>query len=313
MKKRIAIIGAGIGGLSTGCCAQMNGYDTDIFEMHTVPGGVCTSWKRSGYVFDGCLHHFPGCKEGSRFHDMWKELGIMPGLEVIYPKDLVQVEAPGGKTLTVSTDLGRLEQHVREVAREDAPLLAKWVEAMRSLAGSDVTEMVLATSAEKLQMLRKAPFLARWGRYTLESFADKRLADPFMRKAFPTILYDTTDNPLLIQMNLLAACSIGQYGWTVGGSMSIARAMERSYQGLGGSIHYKARVAKVLVENDRAVGVRLEDGTEHRADVVVSNAYGRTTIFDMLDGRYASKAWTSRSTPSTGPWLPRASRSSRSC
>ncbi|MHB8894360.1 MAG: phytoene desaturase family protein, partial [Candidatus Geothermincolia bacterium] len=34
----------------------------------------------------------------------------------------------------------------------------------------------------------------------------------------------------------------------------------------------------------------LTDGTEHRAAVVVSNAYGRATVFDMLEGRYAGKA-----------------------
>jgi phytoene dehydrogenase-like protein len=40
------------------------------------------------------------------------------------------------------------------------------------------------------------------------------------------------------------------------------------------------------VENDKAVGIRLEDGTEHRGDIVISAADGRTTIFDMLEGRY---------------------------
>jgi len=36
--------------------------------------------------------------------------------------------------------------------------------------------------------------------------------------------------------------------------------------------------------------VRLADGTEQRADIIVSNANGRATIFDMLGGRYTSPA-----------------------
>jgi phytoene dehydrogenase-like protein len=52
---------------------------------------------------------------------------------------------------------------------------------------------------------------------------------------------------------------------------------------------YKATVNEILVENDRAVGVRLVNGTEHRADVVVSAADGYSTIFDMLGGRYIDK------------------------
>ena len=53
MEESVIIIGAGIAGLAMGCYAQMNGYRTRIFEMHHQPGGLCTSWKRKGYTFDG--------------------------------------------------------------------------------------------------------------------------------------------------------------------------------------------------------------------------------------------------------------------
>jgi phytoene dehydrogenase-like protein len=43
--KKIIIIGAGISGLSAGCHAQMNGYESEIFEMESTPGGLCTSWN----------------------------------------------------------------------------------------------------------------------------------------------------------------------------------------------------------------------------------------------------------------------------
>jgi phytoene dehydrogenase-like protein len=46
--KKVIIIGAGIAGLSAGCYLQMNGYDTEIFELHNIPGGLCTGWKRKG-------------------------------------------------------------------------------------------------------------------------------------------------------------------------------------------------------------------------------------------------------------------------
>lgn len=44
--------------------------------------------------------------------------------------------------------------------------------------------------------------------------------------------------------------------------------------GMGGTIHYRLCVAKILVENDKAVDVRLADGSEHRADMVISSADG---------------------------------------
>lgn len=45
MEKKIVIIGAGIAGLSAGCYARMNGYDAEIYEMHSQSGGMCTAWK----------------------------------------------------------------------------------------------------------------------------------------------------------------------------------------------------------------------------------------------------------------------------
>jgi phytoene dehydrogenase-like protein len=75
MDKSLIIIGAGIAGLSTGCYAQMNGYDSQIFEMHDKPGGVCTSWKRNGYTFDGCIDWLMGTSPGDPFYQIWQELG----------------------------------------------------------------------------------------------------------------------------------------------------------------------------------------------------------------------------------------------
>jgi phytoene dehydrogenase-like protein len=83
-------------------------------------------------------------------------------------------------------------------------------------------------------------------------------------------------------------------GYPIGGSLAFARAIERRYLDLGGEIHYKSRVDKILVESvsgrepDRITGVRLTDGSEHHADIVISAADGHATIFHMLEGKYVS-------------------------
>ncbi|GAA4944919.1 hypothetical protein GCM10023238_08780 [Streptomyces heliomycini] len=76
-----------------------------------------------------------------------------------------------------------------------------------------------------------------------------------------------------------------------GGSLGLARSVEERYRRLGGEITYNAKVDEVLVEDDRAVGVRLSDGREFRADIVVSACDGRTTMLELLKGRYLNTTY----------------------
>ena len=72
----------------------------------------------------------------------------------------------------------------------------------------------------------------------------------------------------------------------MGGSLEFSKTIEKRYLDLGGKIDYKSPVAKILVENNKAVGIKLSNGTEHRADIIISAADGHTTIFEMLEGKY---------------------------
>ncbi|MBK9613853.1 FAD/NAD(P)-binding protein [Candidatus Amarobacter glycogenicus] len=83
MEKSIIIIGAGVAGLAAGCYAQMNGYRSQIFELHDIPGGLCTAWERQGYTIDGCIHYLFGSAPGQPFHQVWEELGALKGREII--------------------------------------------------------------------------------------------------------------------------------------------------------------------------------------------------------------------------------------
>ena len=51
----------------------------------------------------------------------------------------------------------------------------------------------------------------------------------------------------------------------------------------------RAGLKKILTTGDKAVGIRLEDGTEHAAERVISAADGHSTLFSMLDGKYGGE------------------------
>jgi phytoene dehydrogenase-like protein len=110
------------------------------------------------------------------------------------------------------------------------------------------------------------------------------LKDPFLRMAFKYLF--APDVAFWFVIMIMATITGGLLGLFKGGCHEFIESIVNKYESLGGEIQYRAKVEKVLVEDDVAVGVVLADGTEYRADVVVSAADGRSTIFNMLDGQY---------------------------
>lgn len=286
-RKKIIIIGAGIAGLSAGCYAQMNGYDTLILEMADRPGGVCTSWKRKGYIFDYCIHNLAGTGNSSGVRQVWDELGALNNSGIINHELFVRVEGPAGEKLNLYSDLSRLEKHLKEISPGDAKLIEEYIFAARSVAGADFFAMAMGGIKRRIGMLTHMLTFIKWGGVTLEDYAG-RFANPFLRRAFPHVQYNISGSemPMLLHLVFMAGLDKGDLGWPDGGSLGFSRRIEKRFTGIGGQVNYGSRVQKIIVREGRAIGVRLEGGDELSADIIISAADGYSTIYQMLDGKY---------------------------
>jgi phytoene dehydrogenase-like protein len=285
MAGSVIIIGAGMGGLAAGIYGRMSGFETKIFEMNAVPGGQCCSWKRGGYTFDGCIHHLFGCAPGSRLYDLWRDLGAMPR-EMVRLEECTSVLSPDGRLFRDYYDLDKLENHLVDLASGDANVIDAYIRGCRAFAGRDVFgDLMLGPAPARAAALVSLAARLRWLTPSMEKFG-RRFKDPFLRRAFPLLIYSAPSLPLFLHLlrHVYGAADIIQ--WPLGGALRFALSIEKRYRELGGDIAYNSRVEKILVQNGRAVGVRLADGSEHRADAVISNADGRKTIMGMLEGRF---------------------------
>ena len=147
-----------------------------------------------------------------------------------------------------------------------------------------------------LKMMPYASTMARWGLVSTRGLG-QRFKDPFLKQAMP-LIFAWPDVPVMVGMFLLAAIHNRNAGFPAGGSLEFARAIERRYLELGGKIHYKSQVEKVLVESKdgrrsfgRATGLRLYNDEVFSGDAVISAADARGTIFDMLSGEYSNRSF----------------------
>jgi phytoene dehydrogenase-like protein len=291
-EKRMIIVGAGIAGLSAGCYLQMNGYKTKIYELHNLPGGVCTSWHRKGYTFDWCIHWLVGSGPGNGFHDLWNELIDLRQLQFVDHEEYFRVEDKDGKTLTLFSDLDRLEREMKSVAPEDMEIIEGLIGAARKCTR---IQLPVDRTPEVYNLYDTAKFLRRvfpllrihrkWGRLSAEDLA-ARCRSPLLRKA---ILYMfLPKSSVLFLLMTLAWMHNKSAGYPIGGSLNFSRLLEKKYMQLGGEVAYRSKVTKVMVEDDQAKGIMLEDGERYDADTVISAADGHYTIFEMLEGKYVS-------------------------
>ncbi len=288
MSKSIIIIGAGMGGLAAGIYGQINGYETQVFEMHTRPGGQCASWQRKGYTFDACIHHFFGCSPGTSINTLWQEIGAMPR-ELVTLQECTAVTSPEGKVFRNYYDPVKLRNEMVRLSPSDSRLIDSYVKGIRSVGKSGMSETMLGGSL--WTMLRHLPSMLsvrKWSSVTMGRYAEQ-FSDPFVKRAFALLMYSRPETPVLMHLLWQAGGRSNDIQWPLGGAADLARSIEKRYLSLGGTVHYGKKVERILVENDTAVGVRLADGTEHRADVIISNADGRKTIFEMLGGKYINE------------------------
>jgi phytoene dehydrogenase-like protein len=78
-------------------------------------------------------------------------------------------------------------------------------------------------------------------------------------------------------------------GYPVIGSLGISKLLAKKYADTGGILHTRSKVNKIIVENNTAVGLTLEDGSTVIGDIIVSAMDIHSTLYDLLDGKYFDK------------------------
>lgn len=293
--KKIVIVGGGAAGLSAGIYARQAGFEAVILEKNTIPGGLCTAWKRNGYTIDGCVHLLMGSGKGSTFHKMWKELGVFetldPEKDFVYHSDLFHFRFADGQEITLSSDVDALEAELSERFPQDAKQLRNFTKAVKSLEGFEPPMDLLRGSKNMLNALqlsfRYLIPLQKWKNTSIESFASKfksrELRESFIRLWYP-------EYNMLYILLLVGWLKRKYAGYPLVNSLGFSQALEKKFLALDGEVRYGAHVDKVIVENKRAIAVRLDDGEVFQGDYIIHTAASQEVLqahlgFNPLKGK----------------------------
>ena len=289
------IIGSGMGGLSTAAILSKQGQKVLVLERHYTAGGFTHVFKRKGYEWDVGIHYIG---EVQRKNSMMRKL-----FDYITNSEL--------KWADMGEVYDRIvigEKHfdfVKGVKNFKKQMISYFPEEEHAI--NTYVDLVFKTvKASMNYFISKAipPFL--------NTLIGRFLKTPFYKMADQTtdeVLRSLTTNETLIKV----LC--GQYGdyglpprqssfymhatvvrhyfdggsFPVGGSSQIVKKVAPIIAASGGTILINAEVAEVLIENNRANGVRMTDGKIFKAKNIVSNAGIMTTYTKLLPSESVKK------------------------
>lgn len=286
-QRHVVIVGGGLAGLSAGCYARASGLRTTIIEHNLALGGVCTAWSRGPYTIDGCIHWLTG----GPFQKLYEELGIVPRV-ALRPLEqfLTYRDAMDGKEVTISRDLDATARALREIAPEDADEIRRLVDGAEHVARLEPPferPAELATMRDQLATLwgmrHELGTLAHF-RAPVGVWAVEHLRSPRLRRLFTRMVPEKATALTLLM--ILGYLEHGYLSRPEGGTARFRDALVDTYRRLGGEVRIHSTVDEVLVQGDRARGVRLADGAFLDADVVVSTSSAPETVLRLLGGRY---------------------------
>lgn len=281
--KKVAIIGAGIGGISTAIRLAHKGFEVSVFEANSYAGGKLSSFDLNGYRFDAgpSLFTLPNLVE-----ELFELVGKNPKeyFEYIKLPDICHYFWEDATKLTAWAENERFAKEVEEITGEPAQKILDFLkdsafkyEVLDGLFLQDsLHKFSTWTSAKALKGYLNLPKLGIFG--TMNEANEKLFKNPKIVQLFNRYAtYNGSDpyqTPATLNIIPHLEYNIGAF-FPKKGMVSITNSLVKLAEDLGVQFFYESKVEEILVEKDKASGIRYsnisEKSIEKAFDVVVSN------------------------------------------
>jgi phytoene desaturase len=284
--KKVNIVGAGLSGLSAGIYLQQNGVETEIFELASWAGGMCTAWVRNGYRFDGCIHWMVGTKPGDGFYQMYREVGALEENTVIYNADFIKMEL-NGEMLKLPMRMDGFRAFLHSVSSQDSAKIEELCGIVEIMMHDKMPTGAPSNASGLIKMVKESRGFLNIARKYIGKTVNQ-YTELFQNQTIRSILYHLMpgEYSLVALFMMLGTRMSGNAGYPMGGAWDVIKRMEAKYHSLGGKINFNTRVDEIVVEDGKATAICAK-GVVYPADAVIASCDAYDTLKRMLGGKYA--------------------------
>ena len=289
----VIVIGSGAGGLTAALALAQAGKQVLVCEQHDVPGGWTHSFTLEGYRFSPGVHYIGGIQPGGWMRRVYEGLGVSQDLEFceLNPDALDHIVVDGERF-----DIPKGKEKFAERLKLRFPDEAKGIDGYLN-AVADLTSGLRKLSSIKgpVSAVRAAGDVVRtlrWATRSGQDLLDHYLDDPVLKAVLSGQSGDHGMPPS--QVSAFVHAGVTQHYFEGGyfprgGGFAIPRAFVRALKRAGGEIRLQTSVSRILLEDGKAVGVVLADGSEIRSQYVISNADPEVTFGKLIGREHLNK------------------------
>lgn len=308
----VIIVGSGIGGLTTAACLSREGKKVLVLEQHYTAGGYTHSYSRNGYEWGVGVHYvgemnLPNSVPKKLFDYITEERLKWSSMGDAYDRFYL-----GDRTVNLRAG----KQNFRNAFVEVFPNEIKAIDSYIALLDkANLAMQVYAVGKIVPKFLTRCLmlFLPKWFNQTTYDVLSSLTNNEALIGAL-TGQWGNCGLPpkqsSFITHSVIANHYLNGGFYPVGGTSEIARTIIPVIQRGGGDVFTYADVKEILTRKNRVIGVRMTDGVEINADIVVSNAGVMNTFEKLLPepaarrtGYYRYRQFVSRSTPHVGMYI----------
>lgn len=281
------VIGAGLGGLSAAIRLAAKGFAVTVLEKNETVGGKVNFLEANGYSFDtgASLLTMPHVFR-NLFEAAGKRLEDYLTLEKLEP--ICRYFWTDGTRFDAYQDLQKTEAEIKRIAPADLAAFRHYLADSRRKY--EVAERTfLAHSLNDLPKLIRpkyfADLLAISGTKTLAKHNAKYFESPKLQQLFNRFATYNGSSPFQVPATfaLIPFVEFGLGAWYVkGGIYRVPQALEKLAREIGVEFRLNSQVEKILVEKQKATGVKLANGETLNADFVIANADAIETYRNLL-------------------------------
>ncbi len=285
------VIGSGIGGLTAAVLLAVHaGKRVLVLERHYEIGGFTHTFHRPGFEWDVGLHYIGQVQdENEQVRRAFDHItfGRVKWRAMPDPYDRFIFE---NRTFGLSAGLDRFRDDLKQLFPKETRAIDRYLAAVRSCNRMSALyyaeKAIPGPLASAIGGLMRAPYM-RWAKHTtlevLEGLTRNRELIGVLTAQWGDYGLPPAQSSFAVHATI-AEHYFGGASYPAGGGGAIAAAITPRIEQAGGSVVNSAEVAAVMVERSKAVGVRMSDGREFRAPLIISNAGAANTFERLLPG-----------------------------